>query len=100
MRYDTPIFFLSRITGVFDYQTGNYKDDSYVEVQKMASVMGMNPQTAKLLYGDIKQDVKVAHIQNHYYEPFDYIRIGKTRYKADQQRNLRNKTTFYLIEVV
>ena len=99
MRYDTPIYFQRISSGEYDANTGNYADDNVTETMRYASVMDTRTETMRLVYGEIRQGSVTAHIQNHYTEPFDRIRIGDTVYSVDYRRRLRVKESFVLSEV-
>ena len=100
MRYDTQIFFQKSSPGAYDAETGNYEEDRIEETLKYASVMDTQTEMLKLVYGSIKQGSLTLHIQNHYKENFDYIRIGEKIYQVDYTRKLRTKQTFIVSEVV
>ena len=99
MRYDTQIFFQKSSPGAYDTETGNYEVDRIEETLKYASVMDTQTEMLKLVYGSIKQGSLTLHIQNHYKEKFDHIRIGEKIYKVDYTRKLRTKQTFIVSEV-
>ena len=99
MRYDKSIYFQRFVQGSYNENTGNYEDGSPVEEMVMASVMDTKTQTMMQVYGQIKQGSLTCHIQNIYDKPFDFIRIGTKKYKADYSRRLRTKESFVLSEV-
>lgn len=99
MRYDTQIFFQKSPPGAYDTETGNYEEDTVKEEMRYASVMDTKTKMLKLVYGSIKQGSLTLHIQNHYKEKFDHIRIGEKIYKVDYTRKLRTKQTFIVSEV-
>lgn len=99
MRYDTQIFFQKSSPGEYDTETGNYEEDNVKEELRYASVMDTKTKMLKLVYGSIKQGSLTLHIQNHYKEKFDHIRIGEKIYKVDYTRKLRTKQTFIVSEV-
>ena len=99
MRYDTPVYFQTVKSGQYDQNTGNYGDDTIVEKELMASVMDTSTKTMQLIYGTIKQGSLTIHIQNHWNEVFNFIRIDKKHYKVDYSRKLRTKHIFVLSEV-
>lgn len=99
MRYDTPIYFQRITAGAYDPSTGNYADDAVVETARYASVMDTRDETKRLLYGEIRQGSLTVHIQNHYTDVFDRIRIGEKVYAVDYRRRLRVKETFIVSEV-
>ena len=90
MRYDKPIFFQRVTPGELDPVTGNYGEDEVAEVKKHASVTDSGVETMHLIYGSIMQGTKTIRLQREYTEPFDFIRIGMTRYKVDFSRFGRN----------
>jgi len=99
MRYDTKIYFCKNGTSTYNSGTGDYDTADPVETEKMASVMDMNEETMKLLYGEIRQGSLMIQLQNHYDGVFDYIRIGEKNYMANLKRSLRTKQTLYVSEV-
>ena len=99
MRYDTPVYFQTVKSGQYDQNTGNYGDDTIVEKELMASVMDTSTKTMQLIYGTIKQGSLTTHIQNHWNEVFNLIRIDKKQYKVDYSRKLKTKHIFVLSEV-
>lgn len=99
MRYDTPIYFQKITQGAYDPTTGDYGEDTVQETCVMASVIDTQTETMKLIYGSIKQGSKSIHIQNHYDDIFDFIRIEDKSYHVDYSRKLRNKHSFIVHEV-
>ena len=99
MRYDTPVYFQTVKSGQYDQNTGNYGDDTIVEKELMASVMDTSTKTMQLIYGTIKQGSLTIHIQNHWNEAFNFIRIDKKQYKVDYSRKLRTKHIIVISEV-
>lgn len=99
MRYDTPIFFQRVDQGGYDAATGNYGPQTTLETQRMASVYDTSATMMQLIYGRVREGSVTAHIQNHYDQAFDRIRIGEKIYKVEKVRRLRNKQTFVLTEV-
>lgn len=99
MRYDTLIYFQTVIAGAYDPETGDYGSDTVTEVPRYAAVMDTRTETMQLVYGEIRQGSLTVHIQNHYTDSFDHIRIGAKRYRVDFRRWLRVKESFVLSEV-
>lgn len=99
MRYDTPIYFRRIAPGDYDPATGNYGDDTIAEVARYASVMDTSRETMRLIYGEIRQGSLTIHLQNHYDDPFDRIRVGNRLYAVDYARRLRVKQVFVVSEV-
>ncbi len=99
MRYDTPIFFQKIEHGTYDATTGNYGPQTISETRRMASVFDTGVDMMRLIYGRIREGSLTAHIQNHYDQAFNRIRIGEKIYKAERVRKLRHKQTFVLTEV-
>lgn len=85
--------------GEYDAGTGDYVDDTVVETLRYASVMDTRTETMRLVYGEIRQGSLTVHIQNHYSDAFDRIRIGGKVYSVDYRRRLRVKESFVLSEV-
>lgn len=86
MRYDEPVFFQRVQPGEYDEITGNYADDTVTEVLKRASVTDSGASTLRLIYGEIRQGVKIIRLQRAYKEAFDRIRIGNKLYSVDMSR--------------
>lgn len=99
MRYDTPVYFRHIVPGAYDPVTGNYGEDTIIETSVYASVMDTRTETKKLVYGDIQEGSLTVHIQNHFPETFDRIRIGDKVYQVDFRRRLRVKESFIVSEV-
>lgn len=99
MRYDTPIYFQRIKSGEYDVKTGDYADDTVVETLRYASVMDTRTETIRFVYGEIRQGSLTVHIQNHYLDTFDRIRIGSKVYSVDYRRRLRVKESFVVSEV-
>ena len=98
-RYDVPIYFQHITSGAYDPNTGDYGNDTVVETLRYASVMDTRTETMRLIYGEVRQGSRIIHLQNHYTEPFDRIRIGEKVYAVDLRRKLRVKETFVVSEV-
>ena len=99
MRYDTPVFFCKAQGKTYNYETGDYDTGVVNEVMRHASVENTRADTLHFVYGEMKQDSITIHLQNHYEEPFDHIRIKDKRYKVDYTRRLRVKQAFIVSEV-
>ena len=99
MRYDTPVYFQKITSGEYDPDTGNYCDDTVAEVARYASVMDTSRETMRLVYGEIRQGSLTIHLQNHYDDLFDRIRVGDRLYTVDYTRRLRVKQVFVVSEV-
>ena len=100
MRYDTPIYFQKLTPGEYDPATGNYVDDKVSEVKRYASVMDTGENTMILVYSGIKEGSLTIHLQNHYNQPIDRIRIDNKVYGVDFSRKLRTKQIYFVSEVV
>ena len=98
MRYDTPVYFVKTKRGALQ-PNGNYSKVAPEETLRLADVTDAQEQAMVMFYGSIKQGALVVRLNTHYNEPFDYIRIGGTRYKADKTRRLRHKHVFLISEV-
>lgn len=99
MRFDTPIFFQLSERGEYDTKTGDYGERVIAETKKDASVTDAGAETLNLVYGELKQGVKVVRLQNHYNEVYERIRIGSKVYRVDFERKLRVKHVFVVSEV-
>lgn len=99
MRCDTPVYFQRITSGEYDASTGDYGEDIITEERRDASVTDAGIETMNLVYGEIRQGVKVVRLQNHYDKPFDHLRIGDKVYRVDRARRLRLKHIFVCSEV-
>ena len=99
MRYDKEVFFESITPGAYDESTGDYGEESVSSVMRLASVYDTRTETMKTVYGGVKQGSLTLHLQNHYDDDFDRIRIGETTYQVDYRRKLRTKESFVVSEV-
>lgn len=99
MRYDTPIYFQKINQGDYNPDTGNYGPDSITETLRYASVMDTGRETLRLVYGEIRQGSLTIHLQNHYDDPFDRIKVGNRLYAVDYARRLRVKQVFVVSKV-
>lgn len=99
MRYDTPVFFQTRVSGDYNAKTGNYEADIVTETEVYADVTDASEKTLRIVYGDIKEGALVVRIQDRFSDKFSTIRIANTVYKVDRRRRLRNKEVFIVSEV-
>lgn len=99
MRYDTPVYFRTIKPGKYDASTGNYGEDIIAEEVRYASVTDAGIDTLNLVYGEIRQGVKIVRLQNYYHKPVDRLRIGNKVYRVDKARPLRLKYTLIVSEV-
>lgn len=99
MRYDTPVYFQEILPGKYNPVTGNYGEGTVTEEKRYADVTDAGTDTLNLVYGELKQGVRVIRLQRKYGKPLNRIRIGKKAYKVDFSRNLRSKQTFIVSEV-
>lgn len=99
MRYDTPIYFQTVKAGALDEKTGNYGEDTVLEVMAYANVTDSGVETINLIYGAIRQGIKTIRLQVPYLKEYDYIRIGRRRYRVDFKRTLRLKENLVVSEV-
>ena len=99
MRFDTPVYFQSIISGDYDAATGNYGPDVVHETLVYASVTNTGVAKLNLVYGALKQGSLTVRLQNHYSAPYDRLRIGDKLYNVDMSRQLRVKHTFVVSEV-
>lgn len=99
MRYDKEIYFQKNAEPIYNPETGDYEDAQPEENMVIGSVMDSSSQTMLLVYGAIKQGSLTIHIQNHYNNPFDTIRVGEKVYAVDRERRLRTKHVFIVSEV-
>ena len=75
MRCDTPVYFQTVKAGPYNPDTGNYGENTIVEERRDASVTDAGIDTLNLVYGTIRQGVKVVRLQSHYDKPFDQLCI-------------------------
>ncbi|MEG1426055.1 MAG: hypothetical protein RSC76_00050 [Oscillospiraceae bacterium] len=99
MRFDTPIYFQQITPGGYNASTGNYGADMVTEAKQYASVTNSGVAMLKLVYGELKQGSLTIRIQTQYQKPFDRVRIGKSMYRVDFIRPLRNIHVFVVSEV-
>ena len=99
MRYDTPVYFQRAVPGEYNPNTGDYEQDIIKEDLCYASVTNTGTDTLMQVYGSIRQDSLTIHLQNHYDQPFCWIRVGDRRYCVDSSRELRVKQIFVVSEV-
>ena len=97
MRYDTPMYIQTLVPGKYNESTGNYDGDKLSEDKVMASVIGLEDETAQLLFGKLRDDCLVAHTQR--YRVFNRVRIGSKTYEVIKRRKLRRKGAYFLQEV-
>lgn len=101
MRYDTAVFFQHRVPGDYDPETGDYGDDIIYEDEVPASVYDTTLAEKTLIdAARVGEDMKTVHIQNHYFKPFDHIRIGDDVYRVESRQSARRKQIFVLSKVV
>lgn len=98
MRYDNLIYFVSVAQGAYDPDTGDYADGTETETPVYASVMDTQADTLRLVYGGLVEGSYTLHIQNHYTDSFDFIRIDGKDYDVDFRRKLRTKEAFIVHE--
>lgn len=99
MRFDTAIYFQKTDAEGYDPSTGDYSEGKPVEDEVYASVTDTGKTTMNIVYGGIKQGSLTARIQGRYHKPFDFIRIGKRRYRVDSVRRLSKMEAYILSEV-
>jgi hypothetical protein len=99
MRFDTPIYFQLSERGAYDAKSGDYGKDVVTETKLYADVTDAGVETINLVYGELRQGVKVVRLQTHYNDVFGRIRIGSRVYRVDLERRLRNKHVFVVSEV-
>lgn len=99
MRYDTPVYFQTVKAGPYDPDSGDYGEDTITEEKRDASVTDAGIDTLNLVYGTIRQGVKVVRLQNHYDKPFSSLKIGDKVYRVDRARRLRTKHILVCSEV-
>ena len=99
MRFDTPVYFQRAVPGEYDVSTGNYGKASVAEEKRYADVTDAGTDTLNLVYGEVKQGVRVVRLRRQYRGTFSRIRIGDRIYRVDFSRNFRAKQIFVVSEV-
>lgn len=99
MRFDTPVYFQKAVSGEYDASTGNYGKASVTEEKRYADVTDAGTDTLNLVYGEMKQGVRVVRLRRQYHGTFNRIRIGDRIYRVDFSRNFRVKQVFVVSEV-
>ena len=99
MRFDTEVCFVKEYSGAYNTETGDYEEGVARKEYNLANVTDASETTMQLVYGKIKQGALVIRIQGERPEPFDYIKIGDRKYRADSTRELRRLSTFVVSEV-
>lgn len=98
MRFDKEVYFHTEKSDYND-KTGDYDRLKPSEVPRMASVNQTETAMIRMVYDSIPQESLTVRLQNKYEKPFDYIRIGKKRYKVDKRIDLYTKQAFIVSEV-
>ena len=99
MRYETPIYFQSFGSSVYDDTTGNYVTTDPTETMRRASVIDTRADMLVLIYGALRQGTLTIQLQTHYNGAFDRIRVGDRLFKVDFERRLPTKHIFLVSEV-
>lgn len=98
MRFDKEVYFYTEKSD-YNAKTGDYDSLKPSEVPRMASVNQTETAMIRMVYDSIPQESLTVRLQNKYEKPFDYIRIGKKRYKVDKRIDLYTKQAFIVSEV-
>lgn len=98
MRFDKEVYFYTEKSD-YNANTGDYDRLKPYEVPRMASVNQTETAMIRMVYDSIPQESLTVRLQNKYEKPFDYIRIGKKRYKVDKRIDLYTKQAFIVSEV-
>lgn len=98
MRFDKEVYFYTEKSD-YNAKTGDYDRLKPSEVPRMASVNQTETAMIRMVYDSIPQESLTVRLQNKYEKPFDYIRIGKKRYKVDKRIDLYTKQAFIVSEV-
>lgn len=98
MRFDKEVYFYTEKSD-YNANTGDYDSLKPSEVPRMASVNQTETAMIRMVYDSIPQESLTVRLQNKYEKPFDYIRIGKKRYKVDKRIDLYTKQAFIVSEV-
>lgn len=99
MRYDTPIYFQKKTEGNYNTETGDYDDDLVEEKEIYGAVSNTSMEMMNIVYGQINQTSLTVHLQNHYEDTFDSIRINQKVYKVDNRTEYKVKESLVLSEV-
>lgn len=98
MRFDKEVYFYTEKSD-YNAKTGDYDRLKPSEVPRMASVNQTETAMIRMVYDSIPQESLTVRLQNKYEKTFDYIRIGKKRYKVDKRIDLYTKQAFIVSEV-
>lgn len=99
MRYITPIFFQRVEPGGYNADTGDYDRDIIIESMQYADITDSSDRTVEMVYGELREGVLTVRLERPYTAPFDYIRIGERRFKADMKRSTFQKMALVVAEV-
>lgn len=86
MMYKTPIYFQRVTQGAYNSLTGDYGADTVAEVLRYADVTDTGDKTSQFVYGEQRTGSLTVRLQRPYNSPFDFIRIGSKKYRADKIR--------------
>ena len=99
MRYITPIFFQRVEPGGYNADTGDYDRDIVIESMQYADITDSSDRAVEMIYGELREGTLTVRLERPYTAPFDYIRIGNKRYKADMKRSTFQKMALVVSEV-
>lgn len=64
-----------------------------------AAVTDSSDRAVEMVYGELREGVLTIRLERPYIAPFDFIRIGDRRYKADRKRSTFKKMALMVSEV-
>ena len=99
MRFDTPIFFVTKGEATLDPKTGDYMRRPDVEKKAWACITDAGEELLQLVYTGIRQGSKVIRTRASLPDHFDYIRVGETHYQVDYTVMPRNIRALVVSEV-
>lgn len=100
MRYAIPVFFQTITQGEYDPKTGDYKEDTVEEEERLASVNDMGTDMQRFFYGGVRRGSLTVRLLTQYEGEADRIRIGDKVYQIDGERRLSTKHVLYVSEVI
>ena len=99
MRYDTEVTFVVEKDGYYNPDIGEHAEPTKEETVRYANVTDLGTERSQVLFGDVKQGVKVIRLLRPYQKRWDYVLIREVKYQLVTSRKLRLKNTFILQEV-
>lgn len=95
MRFNKRITFVSLGEGErYDPVTGGWIEAEAIKVTKPCNFSSLGMSRRKELFGDIKEEVTVARLQNVYNGDFSHVEANGYKYKVSQLSNYRKGVLF------